>query len=80
MQKKTRKRRTKMKQKLTSRKFWAAVVGVITGLAMVFGLDEGVISTVAGAVTALASIIAYISAEGAVDVARLKELEKQIKE
>lgn len=69
-----------MKQKLTSRKFWAAVVGVITGLAMVFGLDEGVISTVAGAVTALASIIAYISAEGAVDVARLKELEKEIKE
>lgn len=69
-----------IKQKITSRKFLAAVVGIITGLAMVFGLDEGVISTVAGAVTALASIVAYISAEGAIDVARLKELEKSTKE
>ena len=69
-----------IKQKITSRKFLAAVVGIITGLAMVFGLDEGVISTVAGSVTAIASIIAYIWAEGAVDVARLKELENKIEE
>lgn len=38
------------KRKLSSRKLWAAVAGIVTGLAMVFGLDENTISTVAGAV------------------------------
>ena len=57
------------KQKLTSRKLWAAIVGVITGLAMVFGLDEGVITNVSGAVVSAASIVVYIYAEGKVDAA-----------
>lgn len=57
------------KKKLSSRKLWAAVAGVVTGLAMVFGLDESVITTVAGAVTALASVVTYILTEGKVDAA-----------
>lgn len=57
------------KKKLSSRKLWAAVAGIVTGLAMVFGLDENVITTVAGAVTALASVVAYIIAEGKIDAA-----------
>lgn len=57
------------KQKLTSRKLWAAIVGVITGLAMVFGLDEGVITNVSGAVVSAASIVVYIYTEGKVDAA-----------
>ena len=44
-------------QKLKSRKLWAAIVGVIMGVAMVFGLDEGNITTIAGAVTALVSVV-----------------------
>ena len=35
-------------RKLTSRKLWAALAGLSAGLAMAFGLDEAVISTVAG--------------------------------
>ncbi len=54
-------------RKISSRKFLAALAGIVTGLAMVFGLDEGVISTVSGAVTTLASVVAYIAAEGRVD-------------
>ena len=61
-----------MKKKLTSRKLWAAVAGLITGLAMVFGLDEGIISTVAGAVTAIASVVAYIITEGKIDAEAVK--------
>ena len=57
------------KQKLTSRKLCAAIVGVITGLAMVFGLDEGVITNVSGAVVSAASIVVYIYTEGKVDAA-----------
>jgi len=58
-------------EKLTSRKLWAAIAGVVSGLAMVFGLDEGIISTVAGAVTSVVSIVAYIHTEGKIDAAAL---------
>ena len=57
------------KSKLTSRKLWAAAAGVVTGLAMAFGLDESVISAVAGGMVTLASVVSYIVTEGAVDAA-----------
>ena len=56
-------------RKITSRKFLAALAGVATGLAMVFGVDEAAISTVAGAVTTVASVVSYIMSEGMVDAA-----------
>lgn len=59
-------------RKLSSRKLWAAVAGIVTGLAMVFGLDENTISTVAGAVVSVASVVAYIMAEGKVDAESVK--------
>lgn len=59
-------------RKLTSRKLWAAIAGVVAGLAMVFGLDENMLSTTAGAVMACASLITYIVTEGKVDAARVK--------
>ena len=60
------------KRKLSSRKLWAAVAGIVTGLAMVFGLDEGTISSVAGAVVSVASVVAYIITEGKVDAEGVK--------
>lgn len=61
------------KRKLSSRKLWAAVAGIVTGLAMVFGLDENTISTVAGAVVSVASVVTYIMAEGKVDAESVKQ-------
>ena len=61
-----------LKRKLSSRKLWAAVAGVVTGLAMVFGLDENVITSVAGAEVSLSSVITYIVTEGKVDAASVK--------
>lgn len=58
-----------LKEKLTSRKFWAAVAGFVAGLAVVFGLDESIITQVAGLVGSIASVIAFIAAEGKVDAA-----------
>ena len=55
------------KRKLRSRKLWAAIAGVITGLAMLFKLDESTISSVAGAVVSVASVVSYIVTEGKVD-------------
>lgn len=61
------------KRKLTSRKLWAAIAGIVTGLAMVFGLDEGTMTNVAGAVVSLSSVIAYIVTEGKVDAESVKK-------
>ena len=60
------------KEKLKSRKLWAAIVGVITGLAMVFGLDQTIITTISGAVTVCTSVAAYIITEGKIDAQAIK--------
>ncbi len=62
------------KRKLSSRKLWAAIAGIVTGLAMVFGLDESTISSVAGAVVSVASVVSYIITEGKVDAAEVKKV------
>lgn len=66
------------KRKLSSRKLWAAVAGIVTGLAMVFGLDEGTVSAVAGAVVSVASVITYIITEGRVDTESVKKALDQV--
>ena len=61
------------KRKLSSRKLWAAAAGVAAGLAVAFGLDEGTISAVAGAVTSVACVVSYIITEGRVDAERVRQ-------
>ena len=68
------------KRKLSSRKLWAAAAGIITGLAMVFGLDEGTISSVAGAVVSVASVVAYILTEGKVDAEGVKKAVESVQD
>ena len=59
-------------RKLTSRKLWLAIAGVTTGVAMILGVDGGDITSVAGAITALASVITYIITEGKIDAESVK--------
>ena len=61
-------------RKLTSRKLWMAIAGVATGVAMALGVDSTEISTIAGAVTALISIVTYIYVEGKVDAEGVKNV------
>jgi hypothetical protein len=60
-------------RKLTSRKFLLALVGVVSGLALAFGVEGGeinqMVSTVGGIIAAAGSAIAYINAEAKVDAA-----------
>lgn len=58
-----------LKQKLTSRKLWTAVVGVVVGLAAAFGLDENEYAQIAGIVTSAVSVVGYIFGEAMVDAA-----------
>lgn len=53
--------------KLSSRKFLTCVAGVVIGACMVFGIDQGTVDTIAGAVVAASSIIMYIYTEGKID-------------
>ena len=62
-----------MMKRLISRKFLAALAGIVTGLSMIFGLDENIITTVAGAVTALGSVMVYVAAEGKIDAEAVKQ-------
>ncbi|MBE6718054.1 MAG: hypothetical protein E7574_02200 [Ruminococcaceae bacterium] len=58
------------KRKLTSRKFWMAVVGFVTPLMLSFGVSKNTTSEVASIIMAGASCIAYILGEGLVDAER----------
>lgn len=55
------------KRKLTSRKFWAAVVSFITMLLLYLGKDTGTTEQVAALIMAGASLIAYVIGEGLAD-------------
>lgn len=58
------------KQKLTSRKFWAAVVGFITPILIVFNVPDLTIEQVSTIIMSGATLIAYIIGEGLVDANR----------
>lgn len=58
------------KQKLTSRKFWMALIGFITALLVAFKVDSLTTEQVVAVVTAVASLIAYTIGEGLVDASR----------
>lgn len=61
------------KQKLTSRKLWAAAVGVIVGLAAAVGIEENEYAQIVGIVGSIVSAVSYIFGEASVDAARAKE-------
>lgn len=60
------------KQKLTSRKFWAAVVTFVSTILVAFGVPDMTVEQVTAIITAGSAMIAYIIGEGLVDAARLK--------
>jgi len=57
------------KRKLTSRKFWVAVVGFITQLMIAFNYSNVTVEKVTATVMAAAVLIAYILGEGLADSA-----------
>ena len=48
------------KRKLTSRKFWCAVVGFVTPLLITFGVDSNQATQIASIIMSGATLIAYI--------------------
>lgn len=61
------------KQKLTSRKFWAAIITFITSILVAFGVPDLTIEQVVAVISAGSVMIAYIIGEGMVDAARIEK-------
>lgn len=61
------------KQKLTSRKFWAALITFITSILVAFGVPDLTIEQVVAVISAGSVMIAYIIGEGLVDAARIEK-------
>lgn len=57
-------------RKLTSRKFWLAIAGLVTGIVGFLKNPTTDTEVITGLIMALGSVIAYVIAEGMVDAAR----------
>lgn len=56
-------------RKLTSRKFWLALVGFVTPLLLAFGMAESTTAQVTAIIMAGADVLGYLLAEGLTDAA-----------
>ena len=59
-----------LKQKLSSRKLWSAIIGVAVSLMAMFGIDDMTATQVTGLISAVGVLVAYIFAEGMVDAGK----------
>ena len=60
------------KRKLTSRKFWLAVIGFVTAVMVALNIDKMTAEQVAAIISAMGTLIAYIIGEGLTDAAHIK--------
>ncbi len=65
-------------RKLTSRKFWAAIAGFVTGLLIYFGKSAEQADQVAALIMSAASVVAYIVGEGLIDAANAGQSEPSV--
>lgn len=56
-------------RKLSSRKFWVCLAGLVTGLIIYFGGSQEQATAIEGILMSIASIVTYICAEAATDAA-----------
>ena len=67
------------KRKLSSRKFWAAVSGVVISVMVIFNAPNDSQGKVAGLIASTAVLSSYIFMEGSTDKAAIKQ-EQETKE
>jgi phage shock protein PspC (stress-responsive transcriptional regulator) len=67
-------------KKITSRKFLTCIAGVILGVCMTFGLDEGTVNIIAGAITSISSVVIYIYSEGKIDAAAVGKIKDTVEQ
>jgi len=65
-------------RKLTSRKFWAAIAGFVTGLLIYFGKTAEQADQITALIMSAASVVAYIVGEGLIDAANAGQSEPSV--
>lgn len=68
------------KKKLSSRKFWAAISGVVISVMVAFNADAGSQEKVTGVIAATGTLAIYMLAESGADKAAAKKDDKTDKE
>lgn len=61
-------------RKLTSRKFWVGVAGIVSGLVLIFGFADTSAETIAGAILTIGSAVGYMLSEGIVDAKNVGQI------
>ena len=56
-------------RKLSSRKLWMTIVGIVVGIAAAFGITENDYAQMVGLIGAIAAAVNYVHAEGMIDKA-----------
>lgn len=56
-----------MIEKLKSRKFWTAIIGIATGIVLMFSSDDNLIQLISGCILTIADTIIYITSEAQID-------------
>ena len=64
------------KQKMSSRKFWVAVVGLVGVMGGVFGLSDGSLEQATTIIMSFGALIAYVLGESWVDAKRVIVVEE----
>ena len=72
--------KTDIIRKLTSRKLWVAVAGLVSGLILAFKGDAETAETVSGIILQVASVLGYLLAEGLADASGAAAVEGVILE
>ena len=62
------------KTKLSSRKFWAMGIAVVSALLVLFGVQEPTRGQIVALITEVGALSAYIIGEGVVDAANKKHI------
>jgi len=64
-----------MKAKLTSRKFWIAIITIISGVVSLLGANDSTAADIVSALLILVPSIVYIFTEGRIDVAAMQKID-----
>ena len=67
------------KKKLSSRKFWAAISGVVISVMVAFNADASSQEKVTGVITATGTLAIYMLAESSTDKAAIEETKENEK-
>ncbi|NLY09010.1 MAG: hypothetical protein GXZ11_03795 [Tissierellia bacterium] len=64
------------KQKLSSRKFWVALIGLTTAVLAMVKMEASSIEQISTIIMSFGTLIAYVIAEGFIDAKRIENTEK----